>query len=474
MRGERICRFYLKKGVFVCLLTALLLSVIPVGRVRVYAGEWDNAYNYYQKHGNEVVFRPTSQTDGNIYFGTKAARASTNIRYRTIGWKVKILSQSGETIQTLYFKLGGSYLYKVNTTTKSGAEYNLYVLSLSNLKRRLNRAALAEMTKCNTKILLDACMIVVNNGRALGTMNDSGPVSGNVYTTNSGIAGAAGWGNSALQSFHNYFDKSVKGLFFKVNASGRTGIASVSGGGEYCYGTCVTLKAAVKTGYVFQQWTGPSRSAYPQVNICVSKNQTWVAEAKAKELTIVFHRSRSASDTATVSQKVVYGKRGQKFKNTGWNTGKDQVGWTLSSGTAKKDYSVNAAITDNWINKHSPKVDLYAVWKKTSVGNNKPQEPEPAPGEPAPQEPTPQVPEPLPPTSPGPPTATPVVPDPADDPDDTEEQEKTEIHCRFISRKYFEDENGVLVPSARGGLSENSRWATDQSLRALLRSALFG
>lgn len=449
----------MKKGVIGLLFVLMLTILLPSGMEKVYGNEWDNAYTYYQNHQNEVVFRATSATDGKIYFGTKAARASTNIRYRTIGWKVKILSKSGSMIQTLYFKLGGSYLYKTNTTVRSGNEYNLYVLSLSNLKRRLSREALNEMTKCNVKILLDACMIVVNNGRAQGTMNDNGPVSGNVYTTYSGISGAANWGNSARQSFHNYFDKSVKGLFFNVKVSGKTGIASVSGGGEYCFGTCAVLNAKVKTGYLFQQWTGPSRSAFAKMTVCVNRDMNWVAEAKPKELTIVFHRSRSAGDATTTTQKVVYGKKGQKFKNTGWNTKKDQLGWSLSATGTKKDYAVNAAVTDSWINKHSPKVNLYAVWKAPKPETPKKPDP-PAPSDPEPQLPEPQQPE-------------PQQPDPKpEEPEDPDGSEDTKICYRFISLKYFEDEGGALVPPSKGGLSEESRWAKDQNLRELLRLAL--
>ena len=443
----------MKKGVTGLLFVLIFTILLPVGKEKVYGSEWDNAYTYYQKYQNEVVFKATSETDGNIYFGTKAARASTKIRYRTIGWKVRILSNSGKTIQNLYFKLGGSYLYKTNTTVRSGNEYNLYVLSLSNLKRRLSREALDEMTKCNVKIFLDACMIVVKNGRELGAMNDNGPVSGKVYTTYSGISGAAGWGTSARQSFYNYFDKSVKGLFFHIKVSGKTGIASVAGGGDYCFGTCAVLNATVQTGYLFQQWTGPSRSAFPNMTVCVNRDMNWVAEAKPKELTIVFHRSLSAGDATTTTQKVVYGEKNQKFKDTGWNTKKDQLGWSLSAAGEKQDYSIYENVADSWINEHSPKVNLYAVWKTEKLETPK------APDSPAPANPKPQ----------------PKEPEESENSDIQEplgDQKDTKIHCRFISPKYFENEGGALVPSSKGGLSEESRWAKDQNLRELLRLAL--
>jgi hypothetical protein len=43
---------------------------------------------------------------------------------------------------------------------------------------------------------------------------------------------------------------------------------------------------------------------------------------------------------------------------------------------------------------------------------------------------------------------------------------------RFISSKYFEDASQNLIPSSKGGLAADSKWATDASLRTLLRRIL--
>ena len=70
----------------------------------------------------------------------------------------------------------------------------------------------------------------------------------------------------------------------------------------------------------------------------------------------------------------------------------------------------------------------------------------------------------------------PTDPTPTDPtPTDPEEPEPAAqpIKCRFISWKYFEDESRNLVPETKGGLAENCRWATDQSLREILRQALW-
>ena len=461
VRKKRIIR-----SLSVSLVLAMLFGMLPVCQQTVMASVWDNAYSYFRSYENDVVFRPTSNTDGEIYCATKAAKASTNTRYRTIGWKVRIQNRSGSTLQTLYFKLGGSYMYKTDVTTKSNYEYNLYVLPLGNLKRRMNDAALNAMNKGNLSIVFDACMVVVKNGRAKGAMNDSGPTSGSVYTTYSGISNAASWSASARQSFYNYFDKPVQGLFFTLQVRKETGIASVSGGGEYCFGTNVVLKAKTESGYEFDRWEGPERYGFPEISTCVNGNQRWNAVARAKELTIVFHRNKSSGDTVTAYQKVAYGNENMHFQNTGWNEKNDMLGWALAAGAKEKDYSVNSIIRGSWIIKHSPQVDLYAVWKEQEPDPTTPDPVTPDPVTPDPVTPDPTTPDP---TTPDPTTPDSTQPDPAT-PDAGEK--KLPIRCRFISRKYFEDKNRNLIPEEKGGLAAGSRWATDQLLREKLRQAL--
>lgn len=77
-----------------------------------------------------------------------------------------------EKLQTMYFKLGGNYMYAVHRVRKGGAEYNLYALTLGDLKDRLNAKASQALNKGKASMVLDACMIVVRKGKAQGTMND--------------------------------------------------------------------------------------------------------------------------------------------------------------------------------------------------------------------------------------------------------------------------------------------------------------
>lgn len=451
----------------------MVLMLLPVQTIQ--ASVWNNAYTYYNTYGNSVIFRPTSTTDGNIYYATKAATATSSIRYRTIGWKVTVKNLSGTTLQTIYFKLGGSYMNRVDVRKKSGYEYDLYSLSLYNLKRRLNTKAGNAMAIGEADIILDACMIIVNNGKEMGAMSDSGPTSGTVYTTKSGISGAANWSSSAKQSFSSYFNKIVEGLFFKVSAKGDEGISGISGEGYYCYGSYVTLKAKVKKGYNFEMWEGDVRSAHTEISFYVSEEEWLVARTEKVSVTIVFHRNYSEDDTVVAQQTLRYGDNKYTFDETGWRKdGKEMLGWAFSQSAGNPDYAARKTVKNAWVLKYAPQVHLYAVWESTDHSGASTQIPNPvAPGPTV--TPDPSVPDPT--VTPDPVTPEPTVPTPdpvIPTPDQGEGLQRREIRCRFISSKYFEDEAQNLIPSEKGGLAPDSRWALDPFLRQLLRCVLQG
>lgn len=483
------------------LVFMLLITMFPGNLTKLYASEWNHAYTYYQTYGNSVVFCPKSKTDGNIYYATKAATATTKTRYRTIGWKLSVRDLDGKHLQTIYFKLGGFYMNRVHTVKKSGYEYDLYSMSLYNLKKRLNAKADDAVKGGKAKFVLDACMIVVKDGNAKGEMNDSGPVSGKVYTNYSGISGAESWSSSSYASFSNYFDKEIEGLFFLVDTIEGTGISSVRGGGYYCYGSYVTLEAKVKQGYEFEMWDGTYRNANIRYSFYVNEDAKCFAIARKKVLHILFYRNLSPTDTVGAEQRLYYGDGGVKLDRMSWSAeGKKLKGWALKPDAVKKDFSLSMIVKDSWIAKYSPKIELYAVWENV----NEPEKLEP--DNPEPDIPDPDIPEPdtpdhdIPdydtpkPDQPGQDTSKPDNPKPdnpepdnpippdvpepeyPDQPDSGEEEPETnkiiKIHCRFISEKYFEDANQNLIPQERGGLKENSKWAEDPSLRVWLRQIL--
>lgn len=302
------------------MVVALLVTFLPFRQTDIYAGISENAYSYYQEYGNNVCFFPFSETDGMIYYATKANLASSDIRYRTIGWKLSVKDSSGKKLQTMYFKLGGNYMYAVHRVRKGGAEYNLYALTLGDLKDRLNAKASQALNKGKASMVMDACMIVVRKGKAQGTMNDQGPVSGKVYTTYQGISSAESWSRESYTSFHNYFHKEIQGLFFWVDAIAGEGIASVSGGGEYCYGYTACLKAKAKKGYDFAEWRGDCYGDREKQEFYVTNDVRCVAYGQKKKLQIFFHRNSSKDDTEMDVQTMTYGYGKVPLENIGWKT----------------------------------------------------------------------------------------------------------------------------------------------------------
>ena len=477
MKKEEKIKYKNHRMIHLVLVFALFVSVLGISSQSVKASVWNNAYTYYSTYGNSVVFRPMTSTDGMIYYATKAKKASTSTVYRTLGWKVSIKNMSGSTLQTLYFKLGGSYMYVTDTVTKNNYEYNLFSLSLYQLKGRLNSKATTALTTGKANIELTACMTIVKNGSVKGRMNDSGPVSGQVYTSYSGIANAANWSNSSKQSLYNYFNKEVEDLFYQVDVTAGEGIKSVSGSGWYCYGTDVSVQAWTKTGYEFSNWTGLLRGGYISDHFIVNESGRCIAIAEPKMLRIYYHRNWTQQDSEIYCQTVRYNTNGAKLENCGWRKdGKLALGWALASTAGTAKYKVDATISSKWIDQNAPTVHLYAVWEKTDPTPGPMPNPTPTPTPtPTPSEPTPTPDPPPTPTPPGPtptPGPQPTDPENGSDPENKKTTTKRIVRCRFISSQYFEDEHENLIPQERGGLAPDSVWATDSVRRQILRYAL--
>lgn len=442
------------------LALALLLGCLGGQTETVQAGAWSSPKAFYDTYGNDVVFCPISMTDGVIYYATKAAVASTSTTYRTLGWKVTVQNLSGSTLQTMYFKLGGSYMYHAGSQVSGKYEYNMYCLSLYQLKCRMNAKAEKALNKGKANVKMDACMTVVKSGKVKGRMDDNGPVSGSVYTTYGGIAGAANWKSSSRQSLYSYFDKYVLGLFYQVDVIAGEGIKTVTGTGRYCYGTFIEVSATPQDGYVFADWNGLLQSSQEYDGFFVNGQGICIAQGMPKLLRIYYHRNLNAQDSVMDCQIVRYEQSGATFEAGGWQKdGKQPLGWAFSPNETKARYKLYSHITAKWINKYAPEVHLYAIWEDAKPDPD----PNPPTPTPTPPTPTPPVPDPTPPT--------PIPPTP--EPDDTQKPASNKIvRCRFISSKYFEDEQQNLIPQERGGLASDSVWATDSVRRQILRFAL--
>ena len=256
----------------------------------VQASTYENAYTFYQAHGNEMVFIPGKKNEGEIYYATKGKKnVSSGIRYTTLGWKVRIFKNSGACVETIYYKLGGNYMTSVDVRTIDGYEYCLYRVTLENLKSRLSKAGLETLQFPDCDIVFDACISIKRNGKLEGGMTDQGISWGTVHTTYNGIANAEKWAKDTKESLKSYYNKMVKDLFYEVKIQKGKGVQQVSGEGRYCFGTKVNVSAVCEEGYHFSGWTGSETSPSETYSfILYGRDATIIANAKENRYRILF------------------------------------------------------------------------------------------------------------------------------------------------------------------------------------------
>lgn len=130
------------------------------------------------------------------------------------------------------------------------------------------------------------------------------------------------------------------------------------------------------------------------------------------------------------------------------------------AGCKKADLKCGAVVKDSWIIRYSPKIDLYGVWKTENTDDlTDPDPTDPDPAGPDPTDPDPETPG----TDREDPKPDSKDPDPVKPKDPDEDFPRGKIisfHCRFISKKYFEDAGRNLIPKKGEGLPEirNGSW----------------
>lgn len=285
-----------------CVLS--LFELFPSEVVK--AGVYDNAYTFYQTYGNEMSFLAGANNQGEIYYATKAKKdENTGIKYTTLGWKVRIFNQKGVLVETLYYQLGGNHMSSIDVRTQGGYEFCLYRVTLSNIKSRLSQAGLNALCNPNCNIIFDACTTTKLNGVLQGGMTDSGPSWGDVYTTYNGIVNAQNWSSTTRETLKSYYNKSVEGLFYNVTLTKGNGISQVTGSGKYCFGTKINIQAETTDGYHFSGWTGSFSSSSASTSfVLYDSDITLSANAVENNYTIVY---KSGMGTGSIpSQSVKY------------------------------------------------------------------------------------------------------------------------------------------------------------------------
>ena len=329
------------------------------------AASYMDAYAFFEKNGTVMKFVPSTSTDGNIYYATKGKKGyNVATLYSTIGWKVSVKHKNGSVLQTMYFQLGGTYMQTVDTSEKKGYEYSLYSVRLDSIKGRMNSTSKQALEKGECMLIFDACIAVKKSGKLQGSMNDNGVTSGTVHMTYNGIAKAAPWSLATKTALAGYYNRSVVGLFSTLTLSKDEGIASVKGGGRYCYGTEIIIDAIPLEGYTFAEWSGSDSYTTAKTVITMGNSDISLkATSKLSRLQVTYFQNTHANDTKTEQQTFLYAGNLQNLQDFGWKReGYYQIGWALKRQAQKADYTITNAVSDTWILKHLPRVHLYAVW----------------------------------------------------------------------------------------------------------------
>jgi hypothetical protein len=180
--------------------------------LKSYAGEFDNAYDYYNRHGSGVVY-----ANGNFYYATAGQTSTASVRYRTLGWRISVAHNGGYA--ETKFKLGTNGLESISSENRDGYSYGLYRISYKTLMDRVGHSTGSlDNTNAASWITFNAIMTAVVNGEQQGNIDDWGNYSwGFVSWVKNDILywKANEWNNgnpiwSDSSSFNNYYDKNIQ------------------------------------------------------------------------------------------------------------------------------------------------------------------------------------------------------------------------------------------------------------------------
>ena len=196
---------------FVVLLFAFVMS-----EKTVYAGEFDNAYQFYKNHANDDSPAFLNTADGYVYFCSWGTKSSTSTKYKTVGYTLTI-NYSGKT-DYIEVKLGGSLIKNISTVTKDNVVYVLRRAKLTRLQELFSgnsNISWHQIFRKKNTYTFDAIMTVSEKGSDIcgevteteGNRRLTADKPGFLYRTLAGIKGARNWKNPG--DLNNFFGRSL-------------------------------------------------------------------------------------------------------------------------------------------------------------------------------------------------------------------------------------------------------------------------
>lgn len=185
--------------------------ILLIFLLNLYFGEKMNIYAAsIPFEGEGIAF----DSEGNLWMVTHDKAAVTGVRYTTLGWTIKRYNSPIAGNQSVRVKLETYCPDKVDPNNPEYL-YGYFVIHKERIFQSINSAYpewAQELYSKGGTVYLDGIMTVTQNGVKQGSMSENGNLSGEVYTTYSGIAGARNWRDK--EGLKSHFDKSV---YFPAN-----------------------------------------------------------------------------------------------------------------------------------------------------------------------------------------------------------------------------------------------------------------
>lgn len=150
--------------------------------------------------------------DGNLMFVSKSGKDYTGVKYRTIGWILKRynlpLDAPGQQYVIIPKRTGGN-------AESDPLDPDMLICYFKSDRNEILSAIGSVSSEWKNQLLsyggdiyIDSVMTVVMYGLEMGSVSDTGELSGEVYCTFEGIAGARPWGDP--QSLGQYYNLIVE------------------------------------------------------------------------------------------------------------------------------------------------------------------------------------------------------------------------------------------------------------------------
>ena len=267
---------------------------------------------------------------GNYSFGTSCTlKATTNTGYVFTNW-----TENGTVVST-----SASYVFNVSTSRTLVANFiaNSYAVSAS-----ANPTAGGTITGAGNYTYGTSCTLkaTANTGYVFTNWTENGTI----VSTSASYVFAVSTIRTLVANF------TANSYAIAANANPIVG-GTITGAGNYTYGTSCTLKATANTGYVFTNWTenGTIVSTSASYVFMIAVARTMVANFVQNTVNYTVSSSASPTDGGTISGNGEY-KGGTSCTLVATaNTGYTFVNWTESGAQVSTSASYNFVIGGNRI-----------------------------------------------------------------------------------------------------------------------------